>query len=106
MAGVIISATVNVSRQFSALVEAKKMNQNLSMKVDDLKNVNNELTNQVIYASSSSYLEEAAIDKFGLGSENDVWLELFPEPKMEQIISANIDDFKPKYQQWFDLFTK
>jgi hypothetical protein len=104
--GVIFSATVNVVRQFSILNGAKKMNIDLSKKIDELKKTNIELSNKIVYATSSAYLEEAAMEKFGLGTENDLWLELPPEPEKEAKISVDLDQIKPKYQQWFDLFTK
>jgi len=106
LAVVVISATVNVSRQFSVLAEAKKTNNNLLIKVNELTEINNDLIDKVAYASSSAYLEEAARDKFGLGSENDVWLELSPEQKNEAVIPTDLVENEPKFQQWFDLFTK
>ncbi|MEI8067608.1 MAG: hypothetical protein WCG91_01495 [Candidatus Shapirobacteria bacterium] len=84
---VVSSAAINVSRQLSALVEARKMNNNLAMKVDKLTESNKDLNNKIIYATSSAYLE----------NRKNLWKVKNPP--------AETDYLKPKYQQWFDLFT-
>ncbi len=100
------SAGINISRQFSALVMARSQVQELEKNVVERKISNRKLISQIEYASSSAYLEEQARDKFALGTENDVWIQVTPEKKTNLFEDKNIGTVKPKFQQWFDLFTK
>lgn len=103
---VVSSAGVNISRQFSALNEARKKNYEYVEKINYLSEANNKLNERLAYATSSAYLDQQARDKFGLGTTEDAWLDLKPEAKVNLLPKMNIGDAKPKYQQWFSLFTK
>lgn len=103
---IISSSAINIFRQYSALKEAKIKNKEVEKSLWKLKETNLRLKSQIEYATSSGYIEQQARDKFGLGSENDVWLILPPEKKSDSSNQAKNNDNKPVFLKWLELFTK
>lgn len=70
----IVSVTINISNQFTILIQAKQKNADLKNEINELSQKNKKLEKQVEYATSSAFLEESARNNFGLGTENDYWI--------------------------------
>ena len=101
-----ISVVINIKNQFLTLNMAKNENFSLNKKIREFEESNSVLTRRIEYSSSSAFIDQKMRENFGLGEENDVWLDLSPERKIE----LNVDNKEvievPKYKQWLGLFTQ
>lgn len=103
---VTVWAGINISRQFSALNEAKIKVYEAQKNVDALVLANKKLSQKIEYATSSAYIEQQMRDKFILGTENDYWLKL-SEEKQSDLFQINDSQLsESNFRKWFDLFTK
>jgi cell division protein FtsB len=104
---IILSSTaINITKQYYTLNQADKKNESVKFEINDLKKENINLKNQIEYATSSAYIDQQIRDKFGLGTENDVWLILPEEKKINLLPKPKVEDLRPVFLKWFDLFTK
>ena len=103
---IIVSAGMNVFKQYSTLVDAKRRNNELEIKIFDLMTANRILERKIEYATSSAYIEQQARDKFGLGRENDFWIEATEKEMKELYQEAKVEEKVPILKQWIDLFTR
>lgn len=106
--GLIISVSiiVNIKTQYNTLKEAEKQNLKIEMEISRLNQENQILIQKVEYATSSAFLDQEARDKLALGSENDVWLDLGEEKKMDLFPKINETKKIAKIKQWISLFTR
>lgn len=103
---IVISVGLNIFRQYSTLINAKKMNKEVEIGINNLKDTNRILERKIEYATSSAYIEQQARDKFGLGGENDYWI-IATEKKMDNLYQeAKIEEKTPILKQWISLFTR
>lgn len=101
-----ISGIINISKQFFILTEAKANNQNLQNKINEFTEINGRFKKQIEFATSSAFIEKAARNNFGLGTENDFWIITTPEDKNLNLYpEKNKTEEKPIYQRWISLFT-
>ena len=101
--GSIIS---NIVTQFGTLKEAKRQNLKVEQEITRLKQENQILKQKTEYATSSAFIDQQAHEKFGMGSENDVWLKLPPEENLDLFPKAKEAEEVPKIRQWIKLFTQ
>ena len=89
--GLIISGSIigNIKTQYSTLKEAEKQNLKIEKEMSKLNQENQILNQKVEYATSSAFLEQEARDKLALGNENDAWLDLGEEKKMDLFPKVN-----------------
>jgi len=106
--GLIISGSIigNIKTQYSTLREAEKQNLKIEKEISKLNQENQILNQKVEYATSSAFLEQEAHDKLALGNENDVWLNLGEEKKIELFPKINETKKIVKIKQWISLFTR
>lgn len=106
--GVVVSVLIlnNIKNQYKTLQEAQKQNSEMEKKILKLDEENQVLNQKIVYATSSAFLEEETRDKLGLGTENDVWLELGEEKDLD--LFPKVDEAKktPNIKQWISLFTR
>jgi hypothetical protein len=103
---VVISASVNVIKQYSTLKQADSKILSMEIRIKDLKDANLRLKNQIEYATSSAYIQQQIRDKFGLGTQNDAWLILPEEKKLNLQASLSEEENKDNVFKWIELFTK
>ena len=103
---VLISTIFNIKSQLFTLREAEQKNRGLEIKIENLTKLKQKLNKQIEYATSSASIERQTKQLLGLGTENEAWLNLSPEKKIEfyQEIQEVIET--PKYKQWLNLFTQ
>jgi cell division protein FtsB len=106
--GLIIAVSIinNIKTQYSTLKEAKKQNLKIEEEIESLKQGNQILAKKIGYATSSAFIDQEAHDKLGMGKENDVWLILKEEEKIDLFPKTNETEEKPKIKQWIKLFTQ
>lgn len=103
---ILFSIVLNTLNQLRVLQNAREENRNLANLVQELEEENRLLERRIEYATGSAFLEQQARDKFGLGREEDYWVDM-PEisgddsfyPKM------TIDENKSNWKVWLELFT-
>jgi cell division protein FtsL len=103
---ILVSTVFNIRSQFSTLNEAEQKNTDLEVKIDNLTKIEQKFKKQIEYATSSASIEKQTKELLGLGTENDVWLNLTPEKKIEFYQDVAEVTETPKYQQWLNLFTQ
>jgi len=103
---VLILTIFNIKNQFFTLIGAKNKNAELEIKIENLVKVRQNLKKQIEYATSSASIERQSRQLLGLGTKDDVWLDLAPEKKVEfyQDILEVVE--VPKIKQWLNLFTQ
>jgi len=106
--GLIISISIigNIKTQYITLKDAEKQNLKIEREISKLNQENQILNQKVEYATSSAFLEQEAHDKLALGNENDVWLNLGEEKKIELFPKINETKKIVKIKQWISLFTR
>jgi len=102
----IISTILNIRNQYLTLKEAEKKNNELVMKVENMAKLKQKMIKQIEYATSSAFVEQQQRQLLGLGSENDFWLELGEEKKLNYYNETREEIEVPNYQQWLSLFTQ
>jgi cell division protein FtsB len=103
----IVSAVINTGKQLESLKKAREENSILEVQINELREGNKNLENQILYATSSAYLEQQAREMFGLGKANDYWLKLPPENKnLDLYPEVTKGKNLPIIQQWILLFTR
>jgi len=103
----IISAIGNIYFQYRTIKSVENKNTELLDKIEYLNLENRRLQQQIEYATSSAFKERKAREWLGVGTTNDVWIDL---PKIENseslyhnVVEENqVDNVK----KWFLLFTK
>ena len=108
VSGLIISISIigNIKTQYITLKDAEKQNLKIEREISKLNQENHILNQKVEYATSSAFLEQEARDKLALGNENDVWLNLGEEKKIELFPKINETKKIVKIKQWISLFTR
>src|SRR5690606_14669255 len=101
-----ISLVINVKNQFLTLKMAEEENVDLIRKIKKLDETNKNLIKQLEYSTNSAFVDQKARDYFGLGTENDVWLILPPEKKIDINFGQEKKQEIPKFRQWLGLFTE
>jgi len=103
---VLVATIFNIKNQFITLAGAKKKNAEMEAKIENLTKVRQNLKKQIEYATSSASIERQGRQLLGLGTKNDVWLDLAPEKKVEfyQDVLEVVET--PKIKQWLNLFTQ
>ena len=106
--GLIISISIigNIKTQYITLKDAEKQNLKIEKEISKLNQENQILNQKVEYATSSAFLEQEAHDKLALGNENDVWLNLGDEKKIDLFPKINETKKIAKIKQWISLFTR
>jgi len=103
---ILISTFLNIKNQYSTLKEAENKNAELQSKIQNLVVSKQKLGKQIEYATSSAFREQQTRELLGLGQENDVWLALPEEKKIDLVQETNEIVEIPKYRQWLNLFTQ
>lgn len=106
--GLVVSAIIfnNIWTQFNTLKEARKQNYDMEQKIMKLNQENQNLNQEINYATNSAFLEEEVRDKLGLGRENDIWLKVGEENNLNLFPETNEAKEIPKIRQWISLFTR
>jgi cell division protein FtsL len=104
---IIISATGNIYFQYQTIKNVEKRNMELMDKVEDINSENRRLQQQIEYATSSAFKERKAREWLGMGTANDVWIDIpeinSPESLYHNAVEENkVDNVK----KWLLLFTK
>lgn len=102
----IISISLNIKNQLIVLLEARKKNNELEDSIEIMKMKNQKLIKQIEYASSSAFIDQERHDKLALGGNNDVWLILKDEQKIDLRPKVNENIKIANYKQWLNLFTR
>jgi len=101
-----MSTFLNIKNQYNTLKLAENKNEELKLTLEKMKILKLKMTKQVEYATSSAFLDQQRKQLFGLGTENDVWLDL-PEERKIAYDNGIVDVTEtPKYRQWLNLFTQ
>jgi len=103
---VLISTIFNIKNQFLTLSEAQQKNDQLQSKIEKLTEMKQKLQKEIEYATSSAFREQQTRQLLGLGQNNDVWLQLPEERKIDLYQATNEVIEVPKYRQWLNLFTQ
>ncbi len=104
---IFLSILFNILSQFRILKNARVENINLVHLVRKVEGENRILERKIEYATSSAYIQQQARDKFGLGSENDHWIEMTEKSGEESFYpTKTIDDNKSNWKMWLELFTR
>jgi len=102
----IISTWLNIRNQYLTLKEAEKTNKELKLKIENLDKLKLKMIKQIEYATSSAYIDQQKRQLLGLGGDNDFWL-ILPEEKKLNYYDEITEEVKiPNYQQWLKLFTQ
>ena len=102
----IISTLLNIRNQYLTLKEAEKKNNELKIKVENMTKLKQKMIKQIEYATSSAFVDQQQRQLLGLGTENDFWLILSEEKKLNYF-NETIEEVEiPNYQQWLNLFTQ
>jgi hypothetical protein len=102
----IISTLLNIRNQYLTLKEAQKKNNELEIKVENMTRLKQKMIKQIEYATSSAFVNQQQRQLLGLGTENDFWLILSEEKKLNFYNETNEDVKIPNYQQWLNMFTQ
>ena len=102
----IISTLLNIKNQYLTLKDAEKKNDELKMKVENMTKLKQKMVKQIEYATSSAFVDQQKRQLLGLGTENDYWLILPEEKKLNYYNEATEQIEIPNYQQWLELFTQ
>ena len=102
----IISTILNIRNQYLTLKDAQKKNNELVMKVENMAKLKQKMIKQIEYATSSAFVDQQQRQLLGLGTENDFWLILGEEKKLNYYDEATEEIEIPNYQQWLNLFTQ
>jgi len=103
---VLISTSINIKNQYWTLKEAKNKNAQLQSKIEKLITSKQKIEKQIEYATSSAFREQQTRELLGLGQQNDIWLILPEEKKIDLYQETNEVVEVPKYKQWLNLFTQ
>jgi hypothetical protein len=102
----IISTILNIRNQYLTLKDAEKKNNELKTKIENMMVLKQKMFKQIEYATSSAFIEQQKRQLLGLGTENDFWL-ILPEEKKLNYYKETTEEIKiPNYQQWLYLFTR
>ncbi|MFA5749990.1 MAG: hypothetical protein WC895_02090 [Candidatus Shapirobacteria bacterium] len=106
--GIIIltSTLLNIKNQYLTLKDAENKNAELISKIEKLVLTKQKIQKQIEYATSSAFKGQQTRQLLGLGDNNDVWLELSEEKKIDFYQKTNEVIEVPKYRQWLNLFTQ
>ena len=102
----IISTLLNIRNQYLTLREAEKKNNELKVKVENMTKLKQKMIKQIEYATSSAFVDQQRRQLLGLGTENDFWLVLGEEKKMDYYDEVTENVEIPNYRQWWQLFTQ
>ena len=72
----IASSIANIIRQITVLRNARSQNKTITDKIIRLESDIKQIDIETKFATSSSFLNQAARKYFGRGGENDYWLKL------------------------------
>lgn len=103
---ILISAIININNQLSSLIDAYKINKELTKKIVDLEKENRILEQKIAYSTSSAYLNQQARELFGVGTPNDVWLEIPKEEKKEEPRTAVETGKVPIWKKIWNLIVR
>jgi len=104
-AGFLLSNLSNIYKQTGILLSAKAKNKEVYKEILKMEQENREMSQQIEYATSSAFINRQARESFGLGTEDDYWLEI-PEEEgaIDLFPETNVDQTRAKYEEWLDLF--
>ncbi len=103
---VIISAIGNIYSQYQTIKNVKKRNMELLDKVEDINSKNRRLQQQIEYATSSAFKERKTREWLGMGTANDVWIDI-PEINSPDLYHNAVEENKvDNVKKWLLLFTK
>ena len=102
----IISTILNIRNQYLTLKEAQKKNNELVIKVENMTKQKQKMIKQIEYATSSAFINQQQRQLLGLGTNNDFWLILSEEEKINYYNEISEDIEVPNYRQWLNLFTQ
>lgn len=102
----IISTILNIRNQYLTLKDAQKKNNELVMKVENMTKLKQKMIKQIEYATSSAFVDQQQRQLLGLGTENDFWLVVGEEKKLNYFNETTEEIEVPNYQQWWQLFTQ
>ncbi len=102
----IISTILNIRNQYLTLKEAEKKNNELRVKVENMVKLKQKMIKQIEYATSSAFIDQQKRQLLGLGTDNDYWLILSEEKKLNYYDEVTEEIEIPNYQQWLNLFTQ
>ena len=102
----IISTILNIKNQYFTLKDAEKKNNELKIKVENMTVLKQKMIKQIEYANSSAFIDQQKKQLLGLGTENDFWL-ILPEEKKLNYYNEPVEEIEiPNYLQWLHLFTR
>jgi len=102
----IISTLLNIRNQFLTLKEAQKKNYELTVKTENMTKLKQKMIKQIEHATSSAFVDQQQRQLLGLGTENDYWLILGEEKKLNYQNEITEEIEVPNYQKWLNLFTQ
>ncbi len=102
----IVSTILNIRNQYLTLKEAQKKNNELVMKIENMAKLKQKMIKQIEYATSSAFIDQQKRQLLGLGTDNDFWLVLPEEKKLNYYNETTEEIELPNYQQWWRLFTQ
>ncbi|MBU3935274.1 hypothetical protein KJ909_01240 [Patescibacteria group bacterium] len=103
--GFLLSNLSNIYKQAGILLSAKGKNKEIYEEIVEMERENREMNRQIEYATSSAFINRQARESFGLGTEDDYWLEIPEEEgEIDLFPETNMDQTRAKYEEWLDLF--
>jgi hypothetical protein len=97
----------NIRNQYETLKIAELKNEELKIKIENLKQQKQRLVKQAEYATSSAFLEQQRRVLLGVGKENDAWLEIEGnENKIDLKTEINEAPEPTKLKEWIRWFTQ
>lgn len=102
----IISTVLNIRNQYLTLKEAEHENNELIFKIENMTRLKQKMIKQIEYATSSAFVDQQQRQLLGLGSENDYWLILGEEKKLNYQNEVTEEFEIANYRKWLNLFTQ
>ncbi len=103
---VIIGGVNNIVNQINTASKARARNETAKKEVGVYRQKNIELLENIRYATSSAFINQALRSYFGVGGKNDYWL-ILPDMDLSRSDSDSVEiKDKSNVIKWLDLFTK
>ncbi len=97
----------NIKNQYNTLKTAELKNEGLKIKIENMKRQKQQFIKQAEYATSSAFLDQQRKILLGIGTENDIWLDI-PEKENKGELEMEVYEAEETSQlrQWLKWFTQ
>ena len=104
---VLLSTLINIKNQFNTLKSAKSKNEELTLKLEQMSVLKNNLIKKIEYATSSAFVNSQRKELLGLGTDDDYWLDIEENQKRPEEIIRQVYETKEEsnFKKWLKLFT-